>query len=382
LELKEHMGGLETATLFLINYFRKQKINVYLIVWKKKYKDNITWQLYLPNQKRCHAGDNILFFSEFVNSNHIDLIINVSGTSYRKSLLCLSVSLKTNVKLINVYHNNIFSIISSNKILGILYNSSGILKKVVLICYRLIQLIPFYKGQRYLYEHSNASIFLSKSYIDEFNYLHATKGNKSYVIENMFFLVDNIPAKILAEKEKIILFVGRLTKIKNVIELIKIFGLLIKRKIIKNYKLIIIGDGEEKQNLMKYTKEQSLIDDIIFLGNIDPSQYYQKAELLCLTSLFEGLPMVLLECQSWGVIPIVYNSFAAARDIIEDGQNGCLVPNMKREIFVSRMSYILNNDKIKKSMAYNAMQFVRKYYSHKTLYDKWLFLFDRLINSK
>lgn len=50
-----------------------------------------------------------------------------------------------------------------------------------------------------------------------------------------------------------------------------------------------------------------------------------------MTSIYEGFPMTLLECQSFGVVPLLYNSFSAAVDIIDDGINGYLISPYKKK---------------------------------------------------
>lgn len=56
------------------------------------------------------------------------------------------------------------------------------------------------------------------------------------------------------------------------------------------------------------------------------------ASILCMTSTIEGLPMVLLEVMAAGCVPIVYGSFAAAEDVITNGENGYVVEPFCKKI--------------------------------------------------
>ena len=55
-----------------------------------------------------------------------------------------------------------------------------------------------------------------------------------------------------------------------------------------------------------------------------PDNYYKRASILLLTSEFEGFPLVLAESMSFGVIPVVYGSFSAIYDIIENNKDGII----------------------------------------------------------
>jgi glycosyltransferase involved in cell wall biosynthesis len=60
-------------------------------------------------------------------------------------------------------------------------------------------------------------------------------------------------------------------------------------------------------------------------GFVNPIKYYKRASILLLTSEYEGFGLVVAEAMSHGVVPVVYNSFESARDLVTDGYNGILV---------------------------------------------------------
>lgn len=90
---------------------------------------------------------------------------------------------------------------------------------------------------------------------------------------------------------KLVGFVGRISKEKNLPNLINAVKLLNL-----DYKLVIIGDGPELVNIKKLVDEKKIGDFIIFLGEIkNPSSYYSAFDVLVLSSDTEGLPTVILE---------------------------------------------------------------------------------------
>lgn len=93
--------------------------------------------------------------------------------------------------------------------------------------------------------------------------------------------------------KKIILSVGRLSKQKNHDLLIKSFAEV--RKII-DCKLIIIGEGKLKKNLIKLTKDLKIANYVNFVGKTDnPYPYFYNSDLFVLSSLWEGFGLVLIE---------------------------------------------------------------------------------------
>lgn len=67
------------------------------------------------------------------------------------------------------------------------------------------------------------------------------------------------------------------------------------------------------------------LEHVSFEGFQQPKPYYERASILLFTSEYEGFPLVLAECMSFGVIPVVYDSYSAVRDIIDDGKDGVVI---------------------------------------------------------
>ena len=90
-----------------------------------------------------------------------------------------------------------------------------------------------------------------------------------------------------------------------------------------DWRLTIVGDGPDRVNLENQVFESQL-ENVSFEGFQNPRGYYERASILLLTSEFEGFPLVLPECMSFGVVPAVYGSYSAVYDIVEDGKNGLI----------------------------------------------------------
>lgn len=67
--------------------------------------------------------------------------------------------------------------------------------------------------------------------------------------------------------------------------------------------------------------------------------------MLLLTSAYEGFPLVLAESMEYGVVPLVYDSYAAVHDIIDEGVNGYILPQpYTDEGFITRIEDLIQNE--------------------------------------
>lgn len=122
----------------------------------------------------------------------------------------------------------------------------------------------------------------------------------------------------------VILGVGRLTKQKDFATLISAFSLI--RKDI-NARLVILGEGEERRNLENSTKNFGIENDVWLPGFVNnPYKFMSKASVFVLSSIFEGLPTVVVEAMACGTTVVSTDCKSGPGEILEDGKYGKLVP--------------------------------------------------------
>lgn len=174
------------------------------------------------------------------------------------------------------------------------------------------------------------------------------------------------------ERENIVISVGRLIDTKNFDQLINIFSKIEN----KNWKLIIIGGNALKQN--NSVKLQQQINDLnlnekIFLAGTqkDVESYLLKSKIFAFTSSSEGFPNVIGEAMSAGLPVIAYDCIAGPRDMIDDENNGFLIPLFDQELFVNKLNYLINNEKIITEMGNNARDFIIKKFSTKNICEQY-----------
>tara|TARA_B110000459_G_scaffold180683_1_gene207573 strand:+ start:53 stop:490 length:438 start_codon:yes stop_codon:yes gene_type:complete len=114
--------------------------------------------------------------------------------------------------------------------------------------------------------------------------------------------------------------------------------------------VLIVGSGVERQNLKNYIKKNGL-SKIVRITNFisNPYQYMKQAELFILTSLYEGLPNVLLEAQGLKKFIISSNCPTGPREILLNGKAGFLFSiRNENELSKKISAYYKNKKKLNK----------------------------------
>ena len=147
-----------------------------------------------------------------------------------------------------------------------------------------------------------------------------------------------------------------------------------------DWNLLMIGDGDDKERIIEYSKKRN-VDNICFIGNTTLDDYYRKAEILCLTSTFEGFGLVLTEALQNGVIPIAFDSYNAVRDIIDDGMTGMLVKPFSIKGYADKLSILMSDAHLRNTMRGKIRNNKLSSFSEDKVYSSWITLFDNLLSN-
>lgn len=285
---------------------------------------------------------------EYINNNKYDIVVGVAG---EYSLLLGIISDKLVSKTIGWQHNS-FEAYFRNK--GKYYwNEDEMFKRYLSNLYKCVVLTNIDK----------------EDYKKNFNI-------DTKVIYNPLSFCSEEKTKC---NKKNIVFAGRLEEYQKGLDLlIDIFKKINDKN--KEWKLNILGDGEDKEKLKKYIQQKDLEKYVNLLGRIDDvKKYFLESSIFVSTSRWEGFGLVITEAMECG-LPVVAFDNSGPKEIINKNEvNGILVPNHDIEIFAEKLFELINNEKKRKSISYNAI-LRAKDFNVKNIIKEWNNLFEEMKN--
>lgn len=246
----------------------------------------------------------------------------------------------------------------------------------------------FLKKPLIVTEHVNHTLLNSKkwTYIRNFLYKFAsglsvlTKDDFNYYkkfVKNVKILPNPVDLKPIGlNKENIIILPARLEPIKDHKTFLNALR-LIDKELLKNWRVLIIGDGSMKEELFRLSDGLN----VEFLGATNRlDKIYEVAKILVLPSINEGFSNVLVESMFFKIARISSKS-AGGCELIRNGENGLLFEISDELDLASKIEYLLlNEDEIKKlaDIAYKE----RKEFSIEVIGLKWEEFIKEVINEK
>ena len=156
------------------------------------------------------------------------------------------------------------------------------------------------------------------------------------------------------DRTKVIVSISRLSKEKNIRELIAFFSLLLKK--MPDVKLLIVGDGPDRSHLERQAEKLNITDNIIFAGRVPASdvwRYYNISDIFVSASTFEVHSMSYLEALAQG-LPLLCRADDALIGVLEHGCNGMIYHSQQE---FSDFAYkILSDDEIRESMGQKSLE--------------------------
>lgn len=196
---------------------------------------------------------------------------------------------------------------------------------------------------------------------------------------NNVSVIYNFSEKKMIEKkpENKFIFVGRLTKKK---------GYYFLRKIIKDFchenrdwNFKIIGNGNCTNNFLRFIMKNNLKSRIEYerISSTVPEEIVMS-KCMIMTSKTEGLPMVLIESQIYGVPAISFDTVTGPREIITNDRTGFIIPCYNTKLFVQKMLLYVNNQKVQTTFRTNCT-IDSKRFTPNEIIKNWDLLFFKLM---
>lgn len=181
----------------------------------------------------------------------------------------------------------------------------------------------------------------------------------------------SLPKPIMGERQKTVVFVGRLHKQKNPELLLSAFEEFVKE--FPEYKLHIYGKGELEAELKAKTRYLGIDDKVVWHGFCpDARMQIVGAGMYVLPSKFEGISNSMLEAMAMGV-PVIATDcpIGGAAAYIDNEKNGLLIPVDDKDKLVQAMKRLAADTKFASFVSYHAAQ-VREQYPIQKIADKMM----------
>ena len=183
------------------------------------------------------------------------------------------------------------------------------------------------------------------------------------------------PQTAALENKKVIA-VGRYTHQKGFERLIEAWHILSPE--FPDWRLDIIGDGEERDKLQHLIRFYHLEEQVTLASptkSID--KVYLDASVLAMSSRYEGLPMVLIEAQAFGLPIVSFACKCGPKDIVADGETGFLVEENDIEGLARQLAKVMKDKNLRRQMGRKAKEASLRY-AEDAVMAKWTVLFDSL----
>jgi glycosyltransferase involved in cell wall biosynthesis len=303
-------GGEERVVLNIVNNLDKDKFEVGLITisGEGEYKGLLSSEVNYFDLQRKRARNAIFKLRRLLKEEAPDVIVtSVIQTAILLYLSCLFILNKKMIKInrLSSYYEKIIN--NTNMISRLFFNKA--------------------------LKNSDYVISLTEEMKENFIKFFPSEKNKVIKIYNPHNLEDinnkkhysiSLEERNFFSRKPVIIACGRLTEAKGFSYLIQAFNEV--KKEFKDAILLILGQGEKEKELKVLVKELNIENSVKFLGFKDnPYKYLYNSDLFVLSSLWEGLPGVLIEALACQVPVVSTNCKSGPKEILDNGKIGELV---------------------------------------------------------
>lgn len=375
-------GGIATISKELVRSMRSDGHNVILLGYKDLKKSGYDeHQLFLPNGGE-NVDENVLYVEGLCRRECIDLIVNQVPLDPPYMNLIPRIKGRVRAKIISCLHNPVMS-----QVTNLTYRKEYELRKRGLGFVLPLMKTPLIKGllsmlykckyrrtYRKILSFSDKVVVLCDGMKAELLDMVGSKGDSKIEIIPNF--IQSVPVIDFSKKERIIVWCGTVDfDVKRVDVVLSLWGKL--QGLMPDWELKILGSGSKMEEA-KRIAEGLQLERFSFEGRVDPCDYYKRAKFLFVTSSFESFSLVTAEAMSFGVVPVVFDTFPMASLLVDNGQNGFLVAPYDKDAFVQKVLEIAYEEGKWKAMGGAAVQKSSSYISS-SVFDSWRKLFCSVV---
>ncbi len=374
-------GGTERVALSVANSLQSRGHSIYYMSTNAEAEDVERLQssnyFFINPSQDLEKRKKIVY--DICQKHHIDVIINEGGSWDDFSIL--SKEVLPNVKIISCVHYDVFGLIknapfgkANNPVKRFIIES---FYRLGINLYKLRYLFFFRTKYRKMLRVSDAAVVVTPIIAKELKLLTGIHPEKIISILNPLPFENTQPAYDAASKEKMFLFVGRLSREKNVDLLLKAWARI--APLHPEWKLEIAGSGDMQDSLLQLVEEMQ-IPRVHFHGHVENvAALYNRAEYLVLPSKHESFSCVVLESMVYGCHPIVFD-FPSATVVIPNARLGTRIKHSTREL-AKAMTKVIQNHISNHSHMDEVAEHLSTFDMNK-LANEWQALLDQVCNSQ
>lgn len=201
-------------------------------------------------------------------------------------------------------------------------------------------------------------------------------GIKENKIKSMHNFINIKQYDIPIEDDGYALYIGRLSKEKGILNLIKAF------EKIENGKLYIAGDGPEKENIIQFIRKNNLQEKIELLGFLDKEQVKEKiskCRFVVVPSIwYENCPYSIIETLSIGK-PVIGAKIGGIPELVRDNESGLLYQFDSIDELSTKMKVLFEDKELAQKLGENAKKMSIKEFSKEKYYNELLGIYEKLL---
>lgn len=190
---------------------------------------------------------------------------------------------------------------------------------------------------------------IKQSIVDEYH----IRPNKVSLVYNGINLSKLCPKTVFSidSTEIKVLHVGRFSKQKNHLTLVRAFSEVLNTH--EGARLILIGEGPLKILIKEECRKLNILGSVEFVGQTDKvGKYLVESDIFVLPSLWEGMPITLIEAMATG-IPIISSCVGGVPDMLLNRESGILIEGDKKSI-VNSINLLIDNEELRKTIGVNS----------------------------
>lgn len=222
---------------------------------------------------------------------------------------------------------------------------------------------------RLLLSRTDAVVAISKQIEDYYRNVLKLKGDKIHFITNGIDLAlfetgngKDVRHELGVENgERLLGTVANLRPEKNHKLLISAFSRVAKE--LENIRLVLVGFDCMGGEIQRFAAKSGVGEKILFLGQRDDvPELLRIFDIFCLTSVYEGLPLTVLEAMASGV-PVIGANVLGINEVIRNDTNGLLFPKNDEKRLADLMKRLLMDGKLRERLSKQGRSYVEKYYN-------------------